>query len=683
MIARLILASALLQLGASAQLQLLQFSGTTATPVSNPQDVGTAAPGDTLDLRFQIKNLGAGPAPVQKIDVTGAGFRLTSLPALPFNLASQAIVDFHVAFTPTSAATYSAIITVNTTATTIRATGAPPQPIQTAPLQLLLFNGTIATPVSNPQDVGTAAPGDTLDLRFQIKNLGVGAATLQTLVVLGTAFRVVSQPALPYLLAPQAIVEFHVAFSPTSFASYSAIVTVNTAATTIRATAVPAPPGASTQLQLLQLNGTTATPVSNLQDVGTAAPGDTLDLRFQIKNLGTVAATVQTIVVTGTAFRLSAQPPLPYILASQAIVEFHVAFTPTSPAAYSAVVTLNTTTTTIRATAVAAALVTFGIAPLSAGTTADFGQTESGTSVTKTFTLTNSNPSAALSIGVISISGAAFAGPSGISAPLTLPPGASASFQVVFAPLVPGQATGTLSIDQRTFPLIGLATSAPLPKGTIVLSSQNPASSQQLKVSIALAAASKVAGNGTLAMTFQPASGLPDDPAIQFLSGAKRFASVTITAGESFARIGTLPDFAFQTGTTAGTIVFTLTLPNSTDPLSVPIAPTSVQFDLAKTSGVRRVNDLDVNIAGFDNTHSISQLGFTFYDASGRAIQPGMIRYDATSDFKLYFTANPGYGGMFTMRATFPITGDASQIAAVDVQVSNSAGVAGTQRLKF
>ena len=60
MIARLILAAALVQLGASAQLQLLQFSGTTATPVTNPQDVGTAAPGDTLDLRFQIKNLGAG-----------------------------------------------------------------------------------------------------------------------------------------------------------------------------------------------------------------------------------------------------------------------------------------------------------------------------------------------------------------------------------------------------------------------------------------------------------------------------------------------------------------------------------------------------------------------------------------------------------------------------------------------
>ena len=37
------------------------------------------------------------------------------------------------------------------------------------------------------------------------------------------------------------------------------------------------------------------------------------------------------------------------------------------------------------------------------------------------------------------------------------------------------------------------------------------------------------------------------------------------------------------------------------------------------------VNDLDVNIAGFDNTHSISLLGFTFYDATGRALQPGSL----------------------------------------------------------
>ena len=125
-------------------------------------------------------------------------------------------------------------------------------------------------------------------------------------------------------------------------------------------------------------------------------------------------------------------------------------------------------------------------------------------------------------------------------------------------------------------------------------------------------------------MQFLPVVGLPDDSAVQFLSGAKRVATVTIAAGDSTAKFGGQPDFAFQTGTTAGSIVFTLTLPNSSDQYTLPLAPAVVGIDTA--TGARRVNDLDVNIAGFDNTHSISQLGFTFYDASGSVIQPGMIR---------------------------------------------------------
>ena len=67
-------------------------------------------------------------------------------------------------------------------------------------------------------------------------------------------------------------------------------------------------------------------------------------------------------------------------------------------------------------------------------------------------------------------------------------------------------------------------------------------------------------------MEFHPSiTGVTDDPAIQFLSGPKRAATVTINSGESIARFGTQTDYAFQTGTTAGTILFTLKLPNDTE----------------------------------------------------------------------------------------------------------------------
>ena len=175
-------------------------------------------------------------------------------------------------------------------------------------------------------------------------------------------------------------------------------------------------------------------------------------------------------------------------------------------------------------------------------------------------------------------------------------------------------------------------------------------------------------------------AGAADDPAIQFLSGPKRAATVTISVGDTVGKFGTQPNMAFQTGTTAGTIVFTLTLPNATQQTSLTIAPAAVTFDTA--SGVRRVNDLDVSLTGFDNTYSASLLAFTFFDKSGGTLQPGVIRVDVTSQFKQYFSSTKT-GGSFALLATFPVSGDATQVGGVDVQFTNSAGAAKTQRISF
>jgi hypothetical protein len=440
------------------------------------------------------------------------------------------------------------------------------------------------------------------------------------------------------------------------------------------------PIGAFAQLQLYQFNGTTETPVGATYDAGSAVSGDTLDIRFRIKNLSAGSATVQTLKVDGTGFTLAGLL-LPYTLATQAEVDVHVSFSPTGSGSYTATFAVNTiVVTTIRASAAPAALVSFGQTQLAPGSTTNFGQIEIGTSVAKTFSLANPN-STAVSIGAIVIAGEAFHGSSGISFPLTLAAGGSYSLPITFAPQVGGPANGTLTVDQRTFNLTGLGLLPALPKGTIMLSSATAASAQQMKVSIALASAAKVAGTGILTMQFLPIAGLSDDAAIQFLSGAKRAATVTIAAGDSIAKFGGQPDFAFQTGTTAGSIVFTLTLSNSSDQYTLPVVPAVAGIDTA--TGERRVNDLDVNIAGFDNTHSISQLGFTFYDTKGNVVQPGLIRVVSPPEFKQYFAANLA-GGMFTMRASFPVTGEASQISGVDVKVTNSAGTASPpQRVRF
>ncbi len=433
------------------------------------------------------------------------------------------------------------------------------------------------------------------------------------------------------------------------------------------------------QLQLLQFDGVTETPVSQLYQLPNAAPGDNIETRFHVRNFGAGSVNITSLSVTGAGFRLSSQPSLPYILAPGAFLEFKVAFTPSATGSYSANLLVNTISVTLRGTVVATAVLSNGSTPLIAGATINFGSTEPGTLLTQTFSLSNPS-SAAITVASVVVGGTDFKGPSGITTPVLLAPGQSLPFTIAFQPSTAQASTGTLKIDQRSFALTGAGVNPPLPKATILLT-QSGISSRQATVSIQLASASRLAGTGTLTMDFKPnLPGVTDDPAIQFLSGPKRAATVSIATGDSLAKFGNQTDLAFQTGTTTGTITFTLKLPNDTQQITFAIAPALVGFDSA--TGTRRVNDLDVSLIGFDNTHSASQLAFTFYDRSGKILLPGVLRVDVTPDFRRYFDASTT-GGAFLLRATFPVTGDATQVGGVDAEITNSAGVAKTQRITF
>ena len=436
------------------------------------------------------------------------------------------------------------------------------------------------------------------------------------------------------------------------------------------------------QIQVFQFDGVRETAAAALVDVGPVAPGDTLETRFRVRNTGSGPAALQTLSLRGEGFNISAQPSLPYTIAPGAAADFRVTFSPSSTGTFSAFLVVNAINITLRGTSIPAATVMLAGSktPLIAGGVTDFGSALKGTSALKGFTLFNAG-SSTLTIGTLAVSGSAFRGPIGLAVPVQLAPGQTASFQVAFEPKTPQPAQGTLTVDQRSFNLTGLGLDPPLPAASIAFSSSTASSAQQNNISIPLAAASEVNGTGTVTMEFRSSvTGVADDAAIQFLWGPKRAATVTIAPGDTAAKFGTQSSIAFQTGTTAGTITFTLKLGNSTRQTTLTIAPVPVNIDTAHA--VRRVNDLDVSIIGFDNTYSISQLAFTFYDKSGATMQPGVIRVDATNDFKRYFAATTT-GGAFGLLATFPVSGDAAQVGGVEVQLTNSAGLLTTQRILF
>jgi hypothetical protein len=162
------------------------------------------------------------------------------------------------------------------------------------------------------------------------------------------------------------------------------------------------------------------------------------------------------------------------------------------------------------------------------------------------------------------------------------------------------------------------------------------------------------------------------DPAIQ-LGVAGRFLPFTISAGDT-----RLPAVNFQTGTTAGTIAIGVELGGATDrkTIAIPAAPVTIQ----SATAARSSGSIELRVTGFDNTRSAGTVVYTFYDAAGNALPA--ITVDNSADFRAWF-AESDLGGLFGLRAVFPVTGDGSRITGFAVEMRNSAGNAVTGRLPF
>jgi hypothetical protein len=117
-----------------------------------------------------------------------------------------------------------------------------------------------------------------------------------------------------------------------------------------------------------------------------------------------------------------------------------------------------------------------------------------------------------------------------------------------------------------------------------------------------------------------------------------------------------------------------------TEQTSIAITGAAVKLD--RSTATRNGNSLELQLTGFDNTRSTGELTFTFYDRQGRPVQPGAIKADARDDFKRYFDTSK-LGGTFSLRATFPVAGNASEIESVEVEFANTRGSSRSPRMRF
>ncbi len=455
---------------------------------------------------------------------------------------------------------------------------------------------------------------------------------------------------------------------------------------------------ASAQVTLSTVQGGTATPTAQVYSFGSVALGGASDTEFRLTNAGSAAVYLTNLNVGGPLpspyFSVlcplspdlcggSAYPELPIQIEPSGTLDFTVQFEPLQLGSTSAPMTIdagNTISTFLTGTGVAGLTALWSNQPLGAGETVTFGAVQVGSSQTIALALSNQTGSPvvvpaipALPGGPFSLAGIALSGP-------TVAPGSSVELDVVFSPTATGPQQATLTIGLLTYPLAGTGAPSALaiyPAASIQLTPATLASAQQASLSVSLASASTIAGKGTVTL-----SGLDGDPVVTFADGT-RTAVFTVAAGESVCRFSDAPNVSFGTGTTAGNLTFTVALgANSPVSTTASIAAASVGIDAAVAA--RNVGcdpsliycaavNVELQINGWDNTRSASQLIFSFFDSSGAAIAPGEITLDAASAFQAYFGASD-MAGVFGVTALFPITGDSYKVTAATVRIVNVAG---------
>ena len=474
---------------------------------------------------------------------------------------------------------------------------------------------------------------------------------------------------------------------------------------------------ASAQVTVSTVQGGVVTSVGPLYNYGSVALGSVADAEFRLTNTGSASVYLTSLALDGP---VSATPPytsyfsvacslspnlcggatlqqLPILINAGGTLDFTIQFQPFQAGSPSATMTIaagNTISTFLSGTGVQGLTVLLNNQPLAGGQTVTFGSVQVGTSQTVALTLANQTNVLLAVPAIPPLKGGSFSVSGTALSATSVPAGASVELDVMFTPATAGPLRATLTIGLSTYPLQGTGLAPPpvvFPAGTIQLTPSALGSAQQGALSVSLASAAASSGTGTVTLTFQSAvNGVSDDPTVSFADGT-RTATFTVALGASAGQFAARPSVSFGTGTTAGTLTFTVNLGNQTATANVTIPAAVIGIDAAVAS--RNVScapavvyctttNIQLQVNGWDNTRSTSQLVFSFFNSSGSAISPGNITVPAATAFQQYF-AGSGMAGVFGLSAFFPVTGNSDDVTTAVVQLTNSVGAAQSAKITF
>ena len=388
---------------------------------------GNVEMGKNQTQALTLTNSGQSSLTIVEVTASGTGFT-TSGSDLPLVLTGGQSKALNVMFTPRYSGSSKGNLTIANNGSSptgmvaLSGTGTSAGP---AP------QGTL-TPNPTSLDFGSVQSGKNLTISEILTNTGTASLYVTQAIVTGNGFSV-SGVNLPLTLAVNQSTSFSVTFAPKStgdstgnlaITSNGTSSTVNIALAGTGSSTGPKPQGTLT-VNSLSLN------------FGNVPAGKKLTLNESLTNTGSAKLTVSHATVTGSGFTITGLT-LPLVLNPGQSFTFQATFAPRSIGNDNGVISLISNASDPRLT-----VPLTGGAPNSQLTlvpsSINLGNVAIGSTAQQTSQLVASG--ASVTVSSVKVDGSEFT-ITGISFPVTIPAGQSASFTATFTPHAPGPASG-------------------------------------------------------------------------------------------------------------------------------------------------------------------------------------------------------------------------------------------------
>jgi len=425
-----------------------QASTLSLSLVTSTLDFGSVAAGSSKTLTITATNSGPDSVTVNSAAISTQSFALVT-PSLPVSVGAGQSTTISIMFTPTTAGTFDATLSINSDASNS--------------VMNISLTG-IATGISagqltlNPasDDFGNVTVGTKSSQTVTVTNVGGSSVNISQASVSGAGFQLTGI-SLPLTLNPSQSTTLVVSFAPQASGNASGTLTITSDAANSSLTSSLSGTGIAL--------GTLGSNPASL-NFGSVAVGSKQALTETVTNTGGTSVTISQVSISGAAFSLSGITA-PVTLTAGQTATFTVTFTPTSAASASGSVSIISNASnpalTIALSGTGLASGALGSSPSSLS----FGNVIVGSNKSLSETVTNTGGSS-VSISQVAVNGTGF-DVSGITAPVTLTAGQSATFTVTFTPASAANATGSIVVTSTasnptlTIPLTGTGVT----KGTL------------------------------------------------------------------------------------------------------------------------------------------------------------------------------------------------------------------------